>query len=181
MEAAGKAPPWWRRPLRVAVAAVLIAAAANAWPGARSAWLGRRTPLLWLPQTPGTAPESAWLFMVDETRKPAGPGTPHDRAWQQYGWTATSVPGPVRPVTDDELLAGCAAILENVKVHRNVTIGRGTVKDVYLGSWGPAKEPVAVLRLRNPAYQGDFSSGLSRLRYGSYTRPTMPNAGRDSA
>ena len=60
----------------------------------------------------------------------------------------------------------CDAVQNKVVV--NITsatrFAHGTVKDVYLGRWGPTGHGVAVLKLRSDKYNGDFSSGMARLR-----------------
>ena len=153
-----------RAAVRVAAAAVLAAAAFS-----RVALL-QSAPF---PLAPALLQFAPALLEKDARFQHAGSGsssvTTLDAAWRAWKWTALSL--PARDLTtearerDDDAwtFGGCGDILAELTVHRNATIGRGTVKDVYLGSWGAEHERVAVLRLRSPVYQGDFSSGISRL------------------
>jgi len=60
---------------------------------------------------------------------------------------------------------GCKEISENLYIQNTQKeIAHGTVKNIYIGRWGLYKERVAVLKLRDNKYNGDFSSGISRLR-----------------
>ena len=73
-------------------------------------------------------------------------------------YSAFSAPAPL----------GCYALLSNLRTARGAPpLTHGTVKDVWRAAWVDAtnksSRDVAMLRLRNPVYNGDFASGISRL------------------
>jgi hypothetical protein len=119
------------------------------------------------------APTASLLTTLPLSAEPAGTSANaaahvvgREEAWVLWGWPpAQTLPVPPPPPPADPL-AGCAALLAHLTVHPNATLGRGTVKEVYVGTWRAAPaadERVAVLRLRTRTYQGDYASGLSRL------------------
>ena len=64
-------------------------------------------------------------------------------------------------------VGNCSTIFKRLDISSIVQFRKGTVKLIQKGLWLNNREswiPVAVNQLRDPKYNGDFSSGLARLK-----------------